>query len=419
MSITRTWSQKISPIIYTYENVGGSVTEDEVRPITGQSVTLSKSSTEVLGYRQRIRRHVSAVSAREITSFNYSGGWGSYEIRFYQNSSGVPTERLARRWGQVAYPTSQPSLPSSWTEADKIARMKFYKRAKEAQTAFRSLTALGELRETLRMIRDPGRSLRRGLDDYLRNVEKRSRRANRRSLSRIVSETWLEHAFGWAPLISDIKAAGEGLNRRLNRFAGNYTRIYATGVTDEADFGTLGSDTVQPFLRIHSRLVDHKSASVRYYGQVRSVCENPRQADMTLFGANWREIVPTAWELLPYSFLVDYFTNIGEILDAWSFRKSDIAWAGRSIKLLAIRTFSEQPWISSTYTPSVVAGFVKWISRDANLSFYRSVKKSVVRSNIIPSLPSLILEIPGFNSKWINMSALLFARNRTRRQLFK
>jgi hypothetical protein len=268
------------------------------------------------------------------------------------------------------------------------------------------------------MLRDPGKSLRRGLDDYLKNVTKRSRRAKRSSLNRIVSETWLEHAFGWQPFISDIKSAGEGLNRRLNRFAGNYTRIYATGVTDEAEFYALGSDTVQPFLRIHSRVVDHRSASVRYYGQVRSVCENPIQADMTLFGANFREIIPTAWELIPYSFLVDYFSNIGDILDAWSLRKSDIAWAGRSIRLLAIRSWSEMPWISSTYTPSVVAGFVKWISREANVSFYRSVKRSIVRSNIIPALPSLQLEIPGFNSKWINMSALLFARNRTRRQLF-
>lgn len=418
MSITRSWSREISPIIYTYENVGGGVTENTEYPNPNTFETFSKSSTEVLNWRNRVRRHISAVSSRTITRTGYTGGYGSYRGEFLQNSSGGPVPRIIERFGQVLYPSSWPTLPSSWTNADNQARMKFYKRAREAQTAFRSLTALGELRETLRMLRDPGRALRRGLDDYLKDVTKRSRRAKRSSLRRIVAETWLEKAFGWAPFISDIKAAGEGLNRRLNRFAGNYTNIYATGVTDESEFFGLVSTTVQPFLRIHFRSMANRSSSVRYYGQVRSVCENPIEADMRLFGANWRELVPTAWELIPYSFLADYFSNIGEILDAWSFRKSDIAWAGRSVKLLGIHTLCEQPFISSSYTPSVVAGFVKWISRDAHVSYFRAVKSSTVRNNIIPALPSLQLEIPGFNSKWINMSALLFARNRTRRQLF-
>lgn len=420
MSITRSWTKKISPIIYTYENVGGSESEDEERPVTGQSTFLTKSSTEVLNWRQRVRRHTSAVSAREIDQFYYEGGWGSFRGDFTQLSSGVPVPRTIERWGQVLYPTSVPSLPSSWSDADNQARMRFYKRAREAQTAFRGLTFLGELRETLNMLKRPGQGLRRGLDDYLGSVKKRARGVKKKStLGRIVSETWLEHAFGWSPFISDIKAAGDGLNRRLNRFAGNYTRIYATGTSDESVFHPADVGTVQPFMRVRYRRMDIKTSSVRYYGQVRSVCENPVQADMTLFGANWRELIPTAWELIPYSFLVDYFSNIGEILDAWSFRKSDIAWAGRSIKTLTVRTLSEEPVIDSAYTPSVVAGFQKWISRQVNTSYYKVVRKNVVRSNIIPALPSIQLEIPGLGTKWINMSALLLARNRTRRQLFQ
>lgn len=419
MSITRSWSQDIRPVVYTYEDVGGSITEGVEHPVTSTDTFLSKSSTEVLNWRQRIRRHTSAVSGREIDQFNFYGGWGTLRGHFLQNASGVPTPRTIERYGQIFYPSSLPTLLTSWTDADNQARTKFYKRAKEAQTAFRGLTFLGELRETLSMLRRPGQGLRRGLDDYLKNVKKRSRRAKRSSFGRIVSETWLEHAFGWQPLISDVKAAGEALNRRLDRFASNYTRISGSGVTEEASFFAADSVTAQPFMRYRYRRKDVKTASVRYYGQVRSVCENPIEADMNLFGVNWRDIVPTAWELIPYSFLVDYFTNIGDILDAWSVRRSDIAWAGRSIKRQTIRSVCEPPVIDPNYTPSVVAGFVKWTERYESVSFYRAVRQNIVRSNIIPDFPSISLEIPGFNSKWINMSALLLARNRTRRQLFQ
>lgn len=420
MSITRVWKTKIRPIVYYSTNVGGFDPEGEDRyfPVTEQS--LSKSSWNNWNYRTDIRNHTSAVTPREIESFHFEGGWGQLRADFIQNTVGDPNkECYIERYGQIFYPSSWPSLLSSWTNADNEARMKFYKRAKEAQTAFRSLTALGELRETLRMLRDPGRSLRRGLDDYLKNVTKRSRRAKRSSFGRIVSETWLEHVFGWQPLISDIRAAGEGLNRRLNRFAGSYTRIQGTGETNDTDFFTADVASFQPMIQIRYRRMDRFSASVRYYGQVKSVCDNPIQADMQLFGANWREIIPTAWELIPYSFLADYFSNIGDILDAWSLRRSDIAWAGRSIKMTTVRSVCEPPVVSRAYVHSTIGPVTKW-RESSYVSYYRSVRQSIVRSNIgSPALPSLRLEIPGFGTKWINMSALLFARNRTRRQLFR
>jgi hypothetical protein len=423
MTITRSYRYKIIPRyhIHRYNDVvPPSVFDDDVIDTTVAAVTNQATSTAMPGWRRRIRQHTWASTVRQIDRFKWSGGVGAAAVDFVHITSPKgKTPAGSMISGQIFYPTSWPSLPLSSAKADNEARMKFFKRAKNAQTAFRSLTFLGELRETLGMIRNPARALRRGLDDYLKHVQKRARRANRHSMGRIVSESWLEHAFGWSPLISDIKSAGDALNRRLNRFTGSYTRISGKGVEESDSFdASLINGYADVFMRIVLRRLTRTYSSVRYVGEIRSVCENPIQADMTLFGANWTEIIPTAWELLPYSFLLDYFTNIGDILDAWSVRKSDITWCNRTERLRAVRTLSECR-IDKAWTESSVSNFYEWKDKYVDSSYYRAVRESITRGANFPAYPSLRIEIPGFGSKWINMSALLASRNKTRRQLFR
>jgi len=52
-----------------------------------------------------------------------------------------------------------------------------------------------------------------------------------------------------------------------------------------------------------------------------------------LFGFQPSEFLPTAWELLPWSFLADYFSNIGDCLTAWSTvtDKVEVAYINRTI----------------------------------------------------------------------------------------
>lgn len=413
-TITRTSVQRLRPRYLVSTNYPGQATGYYVNG-TSVDATDSKTSASNPHWRSQVRKHESATTSRVILNHSFTGGFGVAEVRWLRNEVQGPTERYSREDGQIWW-SGFPTLPAISAEADNMALAKFWKRAKEAQTAFRGLTFTGELRETLHMLRRPGQGLRRGLDDYLRNVQKRSRRAKKSSFGRIVSETWLEHAFGWQPLISDVKSAGEALNRRLNRFMGNYTRISGKGEVETSSFAGISTRT-DLYMRLHHRSLTKRKVSVRYYGQVRSVCENPVQADMTLFGTNWREIIPTAWELIPYSFLADYFTNIGDILDAWSVRKSDIAWVAKSVKRHAELTLNEA-YIDKAYVPGI-GGYLKDISRYVSSSYLRASTMAINRSAQAPMLPSITLEMPGFGSKWINMTALLGARNRTRRQLFQ
>jgi hypothetical protein len=45
------------------------------------------------------------------------------------------------------------------------------------------------------------------------------------------------------------------------------------------------------------------------------------------FGFSPEAFVPTLWELAPWSFLVDYFVNIGDILSGWSYGRTNLGWS--------------------------------------------------------------------------------------------
>lgn len=359
--------------------------------------------------------HQNATTGREIDVSKWVDGFGYIEVRYWRNSASGKQERYNRASGVIA-PAGRPSIPS-FSTAENLAKSRFWKRAKSQQTAFNGLTALGELAETLRMLRNPAQGLRRGLDDYLGNLQKRTRRANRRSLPGIIADSWLEHVFGWQPLINDVKDAGEALNRRSDRYAGIYTRISGSATDEQASMSNTSNDGFMFGLNYVGKSLTKHYVSVRFYGQWKNECESPIQANTDLFGVNWRDIVPSAWELIPYSFLADYFTNIGDVLSAWSVRKSNIAWVSRTVKIRSVNT-RHNYIIDYSQFPATVGLFLGYISKHADFGDSSCTRTYVHRKTESPGLPDFRLEMPGFGTKWINMSALLLSRNAARRQIY-
>jgi hypothetical protein len=362
-----------------------------------------------------VKLHQNATTGREIDETTWTGGNGWIEIRYWRNSASGKQERYNRAFGYIV-PAGRPGIPS-FSTAENLAKSRFWKKAKSQQTAFNGLTALGELAETLRMLRNPAQGLRRGLDDYLGALKKRTRRAKRSSLPGIVSNTWLEHVFGWQPLINDVRDAGEALNRRSSDLAGIYTRISGTATDQAAAFGAPSNDGFMFGLNYVGKTLTRHFISVRFYGQWKNECESPVEANTNLFGVNWRDIVPSAWELIPYSFLADYFSNIGDVLSAWSVRKSNIAWVSRTVNVRSIST-PHNIIIDYSQFPAAVGLFLGFISKEVDFGDSRCTRRYIHRKTESPGLPDLRLEMPGFGTKWINISALLLARNATRRQIY-
>jgi len=220
------------------------------------------------------------------------------------------------------------------TFVDNLARARFYARLRDVNTQFSGLVVLGELRETARMLHKPAKALWESANGYLGELYKR-KRANPKHWSKSVADTWLEHSFGWLPLINDCKDAvkaysrisekprskiiSAGMKKSYDRsreldgsWEGNISRKINGGCTFYAD----------------ARLYEH--IAVRYKGKVTARVEAPRWQNWALFGFTPREFVPALWELLPWSFMIDYFTNIGDIISASCTSSANVAYVNRT-----------------------------------------------------------------------------------------
>jgi hypothetical protein len=223
--------------------------------------------------------------------------------------------RLSSTWGDV--PTNPSGYPTS--VADLAARSKFLSKYRSRRTAFQGGVFLGELMETAKLLSNPARALRQGIERYHGDVKKRLRRS--KHPQRTVQDTWLEYVFGWSPLINDIHDIAKIATADPYRV---FQPIRATG--REVIEG--GTDRVS--LPGNGLAVSYGTfrtlgyVDVTYMGAIRA--ENQPPSFPEQLGLSWTNVAPTVWELIPYSFLVDYFTNVGRVIDGISTGNISLAW---------------------------------------------------------------------------------------------
>ena len=119
------------------------------------------------------------------------------------------------------------------------------------------------------------------------------------------AKTWLELQYGWLPLLSDIHGAYEEMTRqaRTNGFLFNVSSTVSEPVSVENDYSTYRST-------ITSRLTGVHSAKVSLWY---TVTFSELQALSRVGLTNPLEI---AWELTPWSFVIDWLVPVGDFLGA-------------------------------------------------------------------------------------------------------
>lgn len=136
---------------------------------------------------------------------------------------------------------------------------------------------------------------------YPRPIDDPSRK--RRIRARVVSGLWLEYAFGWAPLAQDIYTAMEVLDEPLQY----QTPIRAVG----------GYDTT--YVRTGSVLKPGSATTKMVYRCLASgvvTVKNPNKDLLRRMGLVNPALI--AFELVPFSFVLGWFTNIDSYLRSWT-----------------------------------------------------------------------------------------------------
>lgn len=252
------------------------------------------------------------------------------------------------KWGTYGLTSSLFAFADKMGVADNLARDALFKSAVGTRRALQGGVAIGEIREVMHMLRNPAQRLEQSLftlkEDY-RKILKSIKRAkvNVRKTNDKLRGAYLEQAYGWAPLISQTKEAAEvlaekqlGMSREV-QFVRSQNEQKSSRTTTQLS----GSGNFQWFRNQKQERVD----KVKYLAALTGVSPSPLLRTMSDLGFSPEDFIPTIWELIPYSFVADYFTNTGTVLDAWSHRSIGYGWAQKTT--VSFRT-SEIHLISNT-----------------------------------------------------------------------
>lgn len=206
--------------------------------------------------------------------------------------------------------------------------------------------AFAEGRKTVQMIADTARRLAEAYKAFRRGNFRRVANLLGIPMPRGAANNWLAYQFGWLPLISDLKGLAElaaqqlELGGRKPRFK-VYGRYETSGkshteIGQNMNIGSLGGYTEATFF------IDKP----RFIGKAWLLCEvqysDAALASQAGFGG-FSDLASVAWELVPFSFVFDWFVGVGETLSAMSALSGlTVLDGGSSLE----QTFTLKQWTS-------------------------------------------------------------------------
>jgi hypothetical protein len=240
------------------------------------------------------------------SSRSFTAGSGS-------NDQGYALEGDVMVLAGPAGPSSVKTAPSSMVSSSEQLLMKLY--AKINSSGLVGGEFVAELGSTVGMIRRPFR----GASELLMRMWKyRQKRVGKtiRSAAKASADAWLEYRYGWKPLIMDMdtivqssfRLFAENDQKRLVVRAGDGFTENVSG-SWSAQGSTLGAGQTTSGTRSYTREC-RIGVGVIYDIQSHSLSDKMA----ALFGTRARDVPATLWELTPYSFVVDWFVNVGDWL---------------------------------------------------------------------------------------------------------
>jgi hypothetical protein len=308
----------------------------------------------------------------------------------------------------LAAPTD-PSVVGG-TDVDIVAREQFLSKYRSARTAFQGGMFLGELMETVRMIKSPAQALRREVAKQRDAAKKQYRRfRNPKHAVKAVADSWLEFAYGARPFVRDVQSAVSLADASPTRWR-EEIKGYSSMTFRQEPLRiqrTCPQFTYPYYEMFVKREVEE---SMRYMGAV-DANRSPQPSYAEQMGLSWSNVLPTAWELIPYSFLIDYFTNIGKVISGISEGQVGLAWGCRT-------------WRKSCTSTVIGAGAMNDFMKDSfgpNYDFFATVNgsgkaghnKVFTREGISEigiSSADIRFKLPNSGTQWLNLAALAVSK---------
>lgn len=254
----------------------------------------------------------------KLTRFDATRRMASSEPEsYYFKSSGTKPMIVkldgcyASTYGSVLSDVTLSSVPSVWDES--LAGEALVKAMAKMKAPSQDVgVMLAEFRETLEFLRNP----LKGVVDYVRTWWRdatRGRRHRPTSAVDALSDSWMSYRYGLRPLLYDVSSIMQGLRVRqtdlqIERAAAKGALV--TSVTDAWSAYTLNlkfknRTTTKSWVEAHASQLYRESASVDNYTFL-----------LESLGLDAFALPSLIWEMVPLSFVVDWFFNVGTWLKA-------------------------------------------------------------------------------------------------------
>jgi len=296
-------------------------------------------------------------------------------------------------------------IPSGNTSpiADAQASSRFLASYIRVTNSFRGANFLAEVRETYELLRHPVESFYKrtwsfaGKVRRLRKVYKLDPIKYRKSLS----NAWLAYQFGVKPLVSDINDATKLLNELHSSTRHDSRTVTGSGehrdwIEENGGQGSLKYRGEPGYLGYYAQT--RIDSTVRYKAVI--IVRPSTSSLLKECGLNEYDILPAVWEAIPWSFLVDYFANVGEMLDAARLANLN---AGHIVK--TVRNSKLKIVTATNNGPTIPDPNVTYSTLSGGVCRHRGVYVHRTPSGV--PYPGLHFQIPGLGSvKWLNIAAL-------------
>jgi hypothetical protein len=360
------------------------------------------------GFRKLIRSQQNATTIASGSKTTYTDQYVTGTCRADFGAQKVRRTAVGSMLGMSNFSDLFPALTGSpdISQIQNEALLGYLKKCRQAQRQFQGGVFVGELEETLHLIKRPAAAIRELLFDYVQGVRRRARALSAHRTLRHISNSWLEASFGMLPFVSDIQDAVSALQRLYLNLPIKYVREVVSrkfSGSSQTIPGNMFSQNIPVLLNTGME----REYGVKIVGgvllkQPGNLAYGSVSADA--FGLGIRDFIPTIYELIPYSFLVDYFTNIGGLLEAASFNQATLAWHSYT-------TFTKDvQWVSLVpANPGTLFG-APVIDYYVTPGLVKLEVKTFNRSAPPLGLPLFAFKVPGDWSKFLNIGALASLR---------
>jgi hypothetical protein len=362
-----------------------------------------RGGTSLPDWKNRIRNHQSATTNFDAVKST---------IRWRPGTTVVTrTGTLQPGWlwhaktqGFYKLGTIDGSIPSydwgTYKTAYNLAVQRLYDFIRSIESPANAGEDIGEYKQTVNQIRKPMAGLQ-DLTSYVVNnhvnLLKKAKWNNIKQTAKALGDLTLEYRFGLKPLLSTLAEAKVSLENRDVMF--EFYRFNVKGKHDTASFTRSGPYGTGAIRHTYGETI-RSLVTVRFKGEYRIGHNVDRRSFNAGIGLTWREAIPTIYNLIPYSFLVDYFTNVGTFMSIFSVPWPNVAWCNKTSRFRHEEIFTElsgegiSQFATTSFTPSSYTYTLKRILRTDQLT--------------IP-LPMLEFSLPTAH-QYSNIVALLASR---------